>query len=79
VQPQLLDALYDPDPQVRGYAAQALGQIGDESTHAVLQALKADRARLIKGTVGDQAGRALYMLERRERRAAVVGKVTGGA
>jgi HEAT repeat protein len=67
-QPQLLDALYDPDPQVRGYAAQALGHVGGENAHAALQALKADRGRLIDGTVGDQAGRALTMLERRGRR-----------
>jgi HEAT repeat protein len=78
-QPQLLAALDDPDPQVRGYAVQALGQVGGEDTHAALRARQADRGRLIKGTVGDQAGRALAMLERRGRRAPVPGKPEGEA
>jgi HEAT repeat protein len=77
-QPQLLDALHDPDPQVRGYAAQALGQVGSENAHAALQAMKADRGRLIKGTVGQEAGRALTLLERRGRRVAPA-KSEGGA
>lgn len=67
-QPQLLAALADPDPQVRAYAAQALGQVGNEGAHRPLQALRNDRNRLLRGTVGDWAGRAVALLERRGRR-----------
>ena len=67
-QPQLLTALVDPDPQVRGYAARALGHVGNEAAHAALEAAKADQTRLIRGTVGERAERALVMLERRGRR-----------
>lgn len=66
-QPQLLVALADPDPQVRGYAARALGHIGNEAASAPLEALKSDANRLIRGTVGDRAARALALLERRGR------------
>jgi HEAT repeat protein len=69
-QPALLHALADPDPQVRGYAAQALGQIGDETAYAALLTLKTDVARLLRGTVGDVVADALNMLERRGRRGA---------
>jgi HEAT repeat protein len=67
-QPALRAALADSDPQVRGYAAEALGQIGDEQAHAALLALKTDDARLLRGTVGDTVRAALTMLERRGRR-----------
>ncbi len=70
-QPMLLQALTDPDPQVRGYAAQALGQVGDERAHVALSALKADAAPLLRGTVGDMARSALSMLERRGRHGAL--------
>jgi HEAT repeat protein len=58
----------DPDPQVRGYAADALGQIGDETASAALAAAASDQGVLLKGTVGDRARRALAALERRGRR-----------
>jgi HEAT repeat protein len=67
-QAPLLEALHDPDPQVRAYAAKALGQVGDEQAHGPLQDLTADRSRLIKGTVSDWAKRAVELLERRGRR-----------
>ena len=67
-QEPLLQALHDPDPQVRAYAAQALGQVGNELAHAPLQDLTADKSRLIKGTVSDAARRAVELLERRGRR-----------
>ncbi len=73
-QPQLLAALGDPDPQVRGYAARGLGQVGNEAAHAALQALRADQSRLIEGTVAQRADRALAMLDRRGRRGPVAGK-----
>jgi len=69
-QEPLLEALKDPDPQVRAYAASALGQVGNEQVHASLQELTADKSRLVKGTVSDQARRALELLERRGRRQA---------
>jgi HEAT repeat protein len=71
-QPALLQTLSDPDPQVRGYAAEALGHVGSEAAHDALAALRSDRARLLKGTVGDVAARALTMLERRGRRTSPV-------
>lgn len=67
-QPDLLTALADPDPQVRGYAARALGQAGNEAALAPLAALRTDQSRLLKGTVGEEAARALVLLERRGRR-----------
>ncbi len=67
-QAPLLQALGDDDPQVRAYAAKALGQVGSEESHAALQALLADRSRLIRGTVSDRAKRAIELLERRGRR-----------
>lgn len=73
-QPQLLAALADPDPQVRGYAAKALGHVGNEAVHAPLAALRADKQRLIRGTVSDHAARALALLERRGRRGFVAAK-----
>jgi HEAT repeat protein len=69
-QPALLAALADPDPQVRGYAARALGHIGNEVAHDRLAGLLADRHALLKGTVGDEAQAARTMLEHRGRRAA---------
>ncbi len=74
-QPALLKALADPDPQVRGYAAQALGQVGDEQAHAALLALRADGARLLCGTVGDAVRAGLTMLERRGRRGVIAREV----
>jgi len=71
-QPTLLTALSDPDPQVRGYAARALGHIGNEVAYEKLADLLADRHALLKGTVGDEAQAARTMLERRGRRAAPV-------
>lgn len=67
-QPQLLAALNDEDPQVRAYAADALGHVGTELAVAPLAGLKADKYRLIKGTVSDRAARAMELLERRGRR-----------
>jgi HEAT repeat protein len=67
-QPVLLVALSDPDPQVRGYAAEALGQVGDEAAYAALSAARSDESALLRGTVGSQAREALVMLERRGRR-----------
>jgi HEAT repeat protein len=69
-QEPLLQALHDPDPQVRAYAATALGQVGNEQAHAPLQELVGDKSRLIKGTVSDAAKRAIELLERRGRRRA---------
>jgi HEAT repeat protein len=69
-QPALLQALSDPDPQVRGYAAEALGHVGNEAAHDALAALRSDKTALLKGTVGDVAARSLTLLERRGRRAA---------
>jgi HEAT repeat protein len=68
LQPQLLVALSDPDPQVRAYAAHAVGQVGSEEAHSALSALKDDRTPILKGTVGDAARQALALLERRGRR-----------
>jgi HEAT repeat protein len=69
VQPTLLDALHDPDPQVRGYAAQALGQVGNEAAWTALEALEQDNSRLLQGTVADVARKAMALLERRGRQA----------
>jgi len=77
-QPVLLAALGDPDPQVRGYAAQALGQIGSEASYAALLVAKQDSGRLLQGTVADRAKAALAMLERRGRRAAPGGGTAEG-
>jgi HEAT repeat protein len=71
-QPVLLTALADPDPQVRGYAARALGHIGNEVAYERLAELLADRSPLLKGTVGDEARTAREMMERRGRRAAPI-------
>ena len=54
-QPVLLAALADPDPQVRGYAARALGPVGNEVAYERVAELLSDRSRLLKGTVGDEA------------------------
>jgi HEAT repeat protein len=67
-QPVLLAALADPDPQVRGYAARALGPVGNEVAYERLAELLSDRSRLLKGTVGDEARTAREMMERRGRR-----------
>ena len=67
VQSVLSAALADPDPQVRGYAAEALGHIGDENAFAALSAASADESALLRGTVGGRARQALAMLERRGR------------
>ena len=75
-QPALLQALADPDPQVRGYAAEALGHVGNEAAHDALAAVRTDRSALLKGAVGDQAARALVLLERRGRRAAAAPRQT---
>jgi HEAT repeat protein len=71
----LLDALADPDPQVRAYAARALGHAGNDSAIPALTALKADRTPVLHGTVADAAQEALTMLERRGRRSAAEGSV----
>lgn len=73
-QPELLAALADPDPQVRAYAARGLGQVGNEAAYAALQDLRGDRSRVIEGTVGQRAERALAMLDRRGRRTPPAGK-----
>jgi hypothetical protein len=65
VRQALLAALTDPDPQVRGYAAEALAQIGDETVYEALRKAQSDDGALLDGTVGDQAKRVLTMLERR--------------
>lgn len=67
-QPALLRALTDPDAQVRGYAAEALGHVGNEAAHDALASVRTDQSALLKGTVGDRAARALVLLERRGRR-----------
>jgi HEAT repeat protein len=69
IQGTLLAALSDPDAQVRGYAAQALGQVGNEAAWTALVASEADKGPLLHGTVGDVARRALTLLERRGRQA----------
>jgi HEAT repeat protein len=69
VQPALLSALADADPQVRAYAAQALGQVGDEDACGPLAVLRSDSSPTLRGTVGEQAARALVLLERRGRHA----------
>jgi HEAT repeat protein len=66
--PALLAALSDSDPQVRGYAAQALRQVGDETAHAALSATATDEGGVLDGTVGNRARRALARLERWARR-----------
>ena len=71
--PVLMDALSDADPQVRAYAAQALGHVGDESAYAALLPLLADRSRLLQGTVSSEAEKARSMLERRGRRGLIAG------
>ena len=71
-QPVLLAALADPDPQVRGYAARALGHIGNEVAYEQLAELLPDRSPLLKGTVGDEARAAREMMERRGRRSAPI-------
>ncbi len=68
-QPTLLAALRDPDPQVRAYAAEALGLVGNEAAWSDLVATAQDNSRLLQGTVGDVARRAVAMLERRGRQA----------
>ena len=77
-QPALLQALSDPDPQVRGYAAEALGHVGNEAAHDALAALRSDKTALLKGTVGDVAARSLTLLERRGRRAAPTPQIPTG-
>jgi HEAT repeat protein len=72
VQPVLITVIStgperDPDPQVRGYAADALGQVGDEAAYAALSAATLDEGALLQGTVGSRARQALAMLERRGR------------
>ncbi len=69
-QPALLAALADPDPQVRGYAACALGHVGNEAAYEELASLLTDRNALLKGTVSDEARAARTMMERRGRRGA---------
>ena len=71
-QRRLLDELADPDPQVRGYAARALGHIGNEVAYERLAELLPDRSPLLKGTVGDEARAAREMMERRGRRSAPI-------
>ena len=66
--PALLAALSDSDPQVRGYAAEALRQIGDETAHAALSAAATDKGGILNGTVGSRARQALARLERWGRR-----------
>ncbi len=63
-QPVLIQALNDPDGQVRGYAAQALGQIGDDAACAALRVLSEDQTPILHGTVGDSARHALASLKR---------------
>jgi HEAT repeat protein len=65
VQSTLFAVLQDPDPQVRGYAAVALGQIGTDAAWQPLAAAREDVGLLLNGTVGEQAARALAQLERR--------------
>jgi HEAT repeat protein len=69
VQETLLAALRDPDPQVRGYSAQALGQVGNEGAWLALQPLLADTSPLLRSTVAIEARRAVTLLERRGRQA----------
>jgi HEAT repeat protein len=71
-QAALLEALGNSDPQVRGYAAEALGHVGDEEAWSALVGLKDDAAPLLKGSVGDAASAAIVLLERRGRSAAPV-------
>lgn len=68
-QPVLLAALSDPDAQVRGYAVEALGQVGDERASQTLAAIQHDGSCLLRGTVGDQATQALSRIEHRKRQA----------
>jgi HEAT repeat protein len=67
-QSALLAALSDADPQVRGYAAEALGHVGNEAAITALATASSDETALLRGTVGSQARQALAMLERRGRR-----------
>jgi HEAT repeat protein len=67
VQATLLAALHDTDAQVRGYAIQALGHVGNETAWNDLMAMQRDNRRLLQGTVADEARRALVLLERRGR------------
>lgn len=60
----LVVALSDPSPEVRYFAAFALGAAGDASTLHVLNKLTEDRARPagFVGTVGDEAKAAIQRL-----------------
>jgi HEAT repeat protein len=71
VQSTLFAVLQDPDPQVRGYAAEVLGLIGNDGAWQPLAVAREDPGPLLKGTVGEQAARALAQLERRGHRAPV--------
>ena len=69
----MLAALADPDAQVRGYAAQALGQVGNEDAWTARQAMQGDHSRLLHGTVNEVVRRAIALLERRGRHTPAVG------
>jgi len=69
-QAALLQALHDPDGQVRGYAAQALGQVGDDAACAALRDLCRDYTPILHGSVADNARQALALLGRHGHRLA---------
>lgn len=76
IQSILLIALVDPDAQVRGYAAEALGQVGSEEAYELLAAAREDFGVLLHGKVADVATRALDLLDRRGRRAPAIPTAT---
>ena len=68
-QVQLIAALRDTDEQVRAYAADALGQVGDSEALQALEALSADETVILGGTVATRARAAMKSIERRGRKA----------
>ena len=54
--PALLQAIEDSEPMVRGGAAIALGQIGDEKTVDELLKLFSDKTRVVWGKVAESLG-----------------------
>jgi HEAT repeat protein len=67
-QETLLSALADADPQVRAYAAKALGGVGDDLAYQALSQLREDNSTVLSLTVADHASRAMALIERRGRR-----------
>jgi HEAT repeat protein len=78
-QEPLVAALADADPQVRAYAARALGLAGSEPAYDALRVLEGDESPVLHGTVGDAATAALALLEQRQRRTGIASGAAEGA